>query len=106
MRVIYAVAPNIRINNVPTGIGGTTVTLGATLSSGVYSSLSYIWSVSAGALNNSTSTTPIWTRPGGPINPITGSILTINVTISLTITAIVGPTSTSKTTSTTTSVTV
>ena len=106
VRVIVAVAPNIRINNVPTGIGGTTVTLGVTLSSGVYSSLSYIWSVDAGVLNDNTLATPIWTRPGGPINPITGPIGTINVIISLTITAIVGPTSTSKTTSTTTSVTV
>ena len=71
-----AVAPTGSINAVDDGNEGTTVTLGASLSGGLYdSAITYGWSVSAGALSASNAAAPVWTRP--TVNTNT------NVTISL-----------------------
>ena len=59
-----AAAPSISINAVPAGDENTSVTLGATLSGGTYDGTpEYAWSVSGGALNDSTLAAPTWTRP-------------------------------------------
>ena len=73
-------APGVSINAIPAGVEGTTVQLGATLSGGTYDgSPEYDWSVTGGALDDSTSAAPTWTRPA--VNADT------NFTVQLTITA-------------------
>ena len=59
-----AAAPTVSIDAVPAGDENTSVTLGATLTGGTYDGTpDYAWSVSGGALNDSTLAAPTWTRP-------------------------------------------
>ncbi len=59
-----AAAPSVSVNVVPAGDEGASVTLGATLTGGTYDGTpDYAWSVSGGALNDSTLAAPTWTRP-------------------------------------------
>ena len=59
-----AAAPSVSVDVVPAGDEGASVTLGATLTGGTYDGTpDYAWSVSGGALNDSTLAAPTWTRP-------------------------------------------
>ena len=58
-----AVAPTVVINPVAAGREGTETNLSAALSGGVYDSLSYMWTVSHGTLENANTASPAWTRP-------------------------------------------
>ncbi len=59
-----AAAPTVSIDAVSAGDENTDVTLSATLTGGTYDgSPEYAWSVSGGALNDSTLAAPTWTRP-------------------------------------------
>ena len=59
-----AAAPSVSIDAIADGDENTTVTLGATVTGGVYDGAAeYAWSVSGGTLDNPSAATPTWTRP-------------------------------------------
>ena len=60
-----AAAPSVTITAVAAGTEGTEVVLGATLGNdGTFDgAVEYVWQVSGGTLDSSTSATPTWTRP-------------------------------------------
>ena len=75
-----AAAPAVTIDAIAAGDEGAAVSLGATVTGGLYDgALEYAWSVDAGVLSNPASATPTWTRP---------SVTTdTNYTVRLTVTA-------------------
>ena len=73
-----AIAPFVRINPLADGREGTDARLGATITAGLYDSITYAWTVSHGTLDDPTAASPVWSRPD--------VVADLGATISLTVT--------------------
>ena len=77
-----ATAPSVTIAPVPTGRGGSSVKLSATVEGGQYDGApTYAWTVSGGSLDDATAVSPTWTRPS-PITADTAATITVTVSVS------------------------
>ena len=78
--LVSAIAPDVTIATVPEGDEETTQRLSAMIAGGIYDAITYLWTVSAGTLDDATLPSPTWTRPAVSED----ETVTISVTVSVT----------------------